>query len=119
MGLFNWLFPPRKVETDPFLEQRKLCRVSQALPVISPALPENGATTVDVSAGGLKLLTSAPLEPGLRLQLKLDVGVFPIKLQGEVRWCNPLPGGRYHIGVCLGRSAAHTLKAMENFVQQG
>lgn len=64
--------------------------------------------TDDVSAAGFKLRTDRPIEPGLILDLLIEVGGEPRRylLVAEVRWCRP-EGDGFSAGFAL-LDAAHS-----------
>lgn len=60
---------------------------------------------VDLSEGGVRLLTTRPLEPGTKVKVHLRVEKFNDELESvaEVRWCRPHPGEpkRYCVGLAF------------------
>lgn len=76
-------------------------RTSARLRALSPALPNFKALSVDVSQGGLRLETEAPLTPGARIKMSLDLDIpeqTPIPLTCRVVWCKPT-GKTYEVGL--------------------
>jgi c-di-GMP-binding flagellar brake protein YcgR len=66
-------------------ERRAFLRVTAELPVVSSRAEDDGGagprfdgSTVDVSAGGIKMLTSAPVEAGELVQLEVRYAPPPI-----------------------------------------
>lgn len=101
-----------------FVEQREHPRIPHCLRVISPEISNFQATTMDLSAVGLRIVSTEPIEPGKEFTLSLDIGVFPIRLKAESRWCTPGDAVPYHVGICLRNSSANNLRAISNFVDQ-
>jgi PilZ domain len=93
-------------------------RFRHCLRVMAPELPNYRALTVDVSALGLCLETFSPVSIGDRFDMKLDIGVFPISLQGEVRSCREVANGIFHVGVCVRESRPHGLHALALYLEQ-
>jgi hypothetical protein len=63
---------------------------------IRPGLPSvYYSLTRDISMGGIRLMTSASLEPGTRVRLELTLGRSRkrIRAVAEVRWVRDLYGG--------------------------
>lgn len=62
------------------------------------------AVSSDISAGGLRLMTPAPLENGMRLDLEIFLGDAPEKkigAKGEVVWQNKISDTSYETGVTI------------------
>ena len=90
-------------------ERRRYARLDLALTVSYAAIDQAGivekdplrAMTADISSGGLRLMTPAPVAPGT----KLDLGIFlgedkkAIKAWGEVIWQRKLSSVSYETGV--------------------
>ncbi len=103
------------------VENRKNPRVPQALRVLSPQIPYLQGMTENMSANGLSILARGPVKKGTRLAITLDVGgsmLFPIKLRGECRWCEPTSTGHYQVGLCLDESKSHRLQAISSYVSR-
>lgn len=62
------------------------------------------AVSSDISAGGLRLMTPAPLENGSRLDLEIFLGDKPekkIQAKGEVVWQNKISETSFETGVVI------------------
>jgi type IV pilus assembly protein PilZ len=51
------------------------------------------AYITDISETGIFVKTTAPEQPGTRLNLRFSVGDEPIEIEGEVIWVNPFRPG--------------------------
>jgi hypothetical protein len=71
-------------------QRRKAVRARVAVPVVIPwAGAQMAGTTIDLSEGGMRALMDgwgAPLDPGTRSQVSLDLGDALLYLRGEVVW---------------------------------
>ena len=81
---------------DPAVERRRLPRL--AVPVIYRRsgfdLFHHQRSSVDVNAGGMRVLSDEPLSPGDRLELDLlPPGESPIHVWVKVAWSEALPTG--------------------------
>lgn len=62
------------------------------------------AQSSDISASGLRLMTPAPLTPGVRLNLEIFLGDRPenkIHAKGEVVWQNKISETSFETGVVI------------------
>ena len=94
------------------VDRRKFARLDLALTVsyrvsgqtgTKPSDPRD-AISSDVSLGGLRLMTPAPLENGTMLDLEIVLGEGggrPIKAEGEVVWQNKISATSYETGVMI------------------
>lgn len=99
------------------VESRRHPRLRHCLRVMALELPNLRALTVDLSAEGMRLETFSAVETGKALQMELEIGVFPIKLQGLVKWCRPVAEGIYNLGVSVESSSPHNLHAYRRYVK--
>ena len=60
--------------------------------------------------------TFSEIDVGKTLKMRLEIGVFPISLEGVVRWCRPVAQGIYHLGVSVEESTPHNLHAYRRYV---
>lgn len=77
-------------------------RIPYRTGVVSPALPNYKALTLDCSLSGLQLQTDGPLPVGEILQLNLDLRETgePVPAQARVAWCRHAPDdGKYRVGL--------------------
>lgn len=87
-------------------ERRNVSRVRTTLVVSSPDLPNQRATTYDVSETGLRLVTERPLPVGAPLRLSIeDPCGESVEVEGEAVWTAGRMNSLFHIGVRLGGSA--------------
>ncbi len=61
-----------------------------------PALP---ARTLEISAGGCKVVHEAAIGVGAEVELEIPTGIRSIRATGRVVYELPLRGGRFQIGV--------------------
>lgn len=98
---------------------RGTSRLSQAVRVSSPQLPNFFALTEDISVSGVRLLSETALQVGGSLEMSLDLDdptVPSIKLTGEVRWSSRKADGSYHSGVrFVGIERGH-YRTMERYI---
>lgn len=98
---------------------RGTSRLSQAVRVSSPQLPNFFALTEDLSVSGLRLLSEKALRVGTTLEMSLDLDdptVPSIKLNGEVRWSSRKADGTFHSGVrFVGIERGH-YRTMERYI---
>lgn len=85
------------------LEERRVAQRERAtLDVRSPDLPHFRATTVDISATGLRLCTAGPVEVGVRLRLEIDgrgPSQRPTDLSAVTVWTARRAEDEYQVGV--------------------
>lgn len=62
------------------------------------------ADLVDVSAGGVGLLTQEPYTPGERISVRLknEIQRYCREIRGVVRWIQKVESGGYRVGIELG-----------------
>ncbi|MDP2600933.1 MAG: PilZ domain-containing protein [Deltaproteobacteria bacterium] len=77
------------------------------------------AISSDISAGGLRLMTPAPLENGTRLDLEIFIGEGedpPIQAKGEVVWQNKIADTSFETGVVINQMDNNAKKRFMAFV---
>lgn len=106
-------------------DRRKYARLDLALTVSyrvvgqasGKAMDPREAILGDVSLGGLRLMTPAPIENGTLLDLEILLGERPgepISAEGEVVWQNRISGTSYETGVMIkGMPTADKKRFME------
>ena len=97
-------------------DSRRHPRLRHCLRVEAPELPDFKALTIDVSASGVGLETFSEIAVGQKLKMRLEIGVFPISLEGVVKWCEAVSDGIYHVGVSIEASSPHNLHAYRRYV---
>ena len=77
------------------------------------------AVSSDISAGGLRLMTPAPLENGTCLDLEIFIGegeTSPVKAKGEVVWQNKISSTSFETGVVINQMDNDAKKRFMAFV---
>jgi hypothetical protein len=74
-----------------------------------PALWSQRREVVNLSKGGLAFESRWPVGRGRKLRMQLWVPGFeqPLEVTGETRWCKPLLGRLYHVGVQFDAFGSH------------
>jgi hypothetical protein len=86
----------RDRRTDVRLVEENKVVISLMTGEVRPGIPGvYYSLTRDISMGGIRLMTSAPLEPGSRVRVDITLGRSRkrIKAVAEVRWVRDLYGG--------------------------
>lgn len=107
-------------------DRRKYARLDIAL-TVSYAIESSGgrlseyaeATSSDISAGGLRLMTPGPLATGSRLDLEIFLGDNPaekIAAKGEVVWQNKISPTSFETGVLVQQMDNDAKKRFMEFV---
>lgn len=106
-------------------EKRKFARLDMALSVSYAVRDAHGdptpmaeAISSDVSAGGLRLMTPAPMANGSRLDLDILLGdhATPIRASGEVVWQSKLSNTSYETGVLIQHMESDDKKRFMQFI---
>lgn len=107
-------------------ERRKFARLDLALTVSYAVADPHGKTvnprealSTDISAGGLRLMTPAPLETGATLELNIFLSEDeenPIRATGEVVWQTKLSNTSYETGVVIREMPEEDKKRFMSFV---
>ena len=87
------------------LEERKYMRVGVDLCSVNLRTPAHSGVTDNVSRHGARVLTSKPLRPNERLDLRSLLGSY--RSRARVVYCVPAQNGLYAIGLQLYASAGH------------
>lgn len=99
-------------------ESRAENRLAHCVSLVSEQLPNSRALSVDTSRDGLCIETFESLPKGLRLDMEMDIGTFPITLRGTVRWCKKISEGIFRVGICLSETSHHNRHALALYLGQ-
>lgn len=112
--------------TQAAAERRKYARLDIALTVsyaiedIAGRISEHAeATSSDISAGGLRLMTPGPLTNGTKLDLEVFLGEAveqKIHAKGEVVWQNKISPTSFETGVVIQHMETDDKKKLLHFV---
>jgi hypothetical protein len=102
-------------------ERRAEVRLPRVFRVSSPELPGYAGTTEDISLGGARVATSAPLEKDLEISLRLELDdpeLPPLSLLADVMWTARRLDEGYHSGLKF-LGLEHSQKRMlERFISE-
>lgn len=111
-----------------YAEKRKFARLDIALNVGYQVINTRGkpsreaeAYSSDVSAGGIRLMTPAPLKNGTRLSLDIFLSgddEMALKAEGEVVWQNEITESSYETGIVIFSMNDRDKKILTGFIEQ-
>ena len=97
-------------------EKRQNRRVGCAVPIESKKGSRfDDSHTVDISKGGVGLVSSRPLPIDTTMAIEIDLTAAgnPILAMGQVKWVQQLPGDGYRIGFSFTDLAAASKNRLE------
>ena len=123
--------PPIVILVEPTemrrLERRRYYRLRtsitleylSALDSSNRELARLGGLVTNISGGGVQLLATDPLEPGMRVRLCLVVDESPLETTGLVSYCRPVSKEtnlKYRVGVAFLSLDSRQVELIERFV---
>lgn len=115
MKLFNIESVLSEHETD----RRDYPRLSKVLRVTSQSFPGYSANTEDISCGGVRVVTSGPLELGsIDFQLELDdPDVPPLNINADVCWTAVKYDKQFHSGLRFQQISPTSEKHIREYIR--
>lgn len=115
------------VQTLALQNRRKFVRVNRVL-VVEVLLeagsapqdgPKKGSFTMDLSAGGMRMLHDSPLPLGadIPLRILLEYDLPPVEVRGRVAWQKEASFEQYQIGVEFAEVQPEAANRIEEFVE--